>query len=130
MMKQSSIDPKEDILLTTCRQCEVYPEPTDQEDINMTNNEDNFFPVTTNQEDVNITKTDTTINEEDSLSGLIKQEPIDTEEMSAENCCGVPSGTRGARGSVPGPCLVSAGLVWVNGAPVCDPDNPFAIPGT
>ena len=40
--EKSSIDPKEDILLTTCRQCEVYPEPTDQEDINTTNNEDNF----------------------------------------------------------------------------------------
>ena len=75
--EKSSIDPKEDILLIACRQSELYPESTDQVDVNMTNNEDNFFPVTTNQEDANITKTDTTIDEEDSLSGLIKQEPID-----------------------------------------------------
>ena len=33
------------------------------------------------------------IDESDSAESVeIKQEPIDTEEMSAENCCGVPSG--------------------------------------
>ena len=51
----------------------------------MTNNEDNFFPVATNQEDVNITKTDTTVDEEeDFLSGLIKQEPIDESYIFTE----------------------------------------------